>query len=274
MRFFFLVILLLSSRAANSGPLNLGDSTLSEPDDFSLVDGGGNTVDNGKVMELALDSSPSFQLDAFSNQEEANILPDPQIIPGIANDDAPNLLADLSAACSDSDRRVKGSAQNNGNLCPPNLETRPTRQSTEEDRQQKDPGINPNSGEKKEDGPFMNPIPPDDICAPRKKLYCCFGREIDNWNSREGCEECMLPFYIFTQDRQPMKNKSGDCLRDGGFRGLMGFADLITKLCPSYYFERLPYAGWFPVLLHGHSGCYRMFSLPFSPPHPTPPPAL
>lgn len=213
MRFFFLAILLLfSSRAANSGPVNFGhDSTLSEPDDFSLVDDG-NTVDNGKVMELAaLDSSQSFQFDAFSNQEANIILPDLQIIPGIANanDASPtNLLADLpAAACSDSDSRVKGSAQNNnGNLCPAKLETPPSRprQSTEEDRQQKkDAGINSNPDEKKEDGPIMNPTPPDDICTPPKKLFCCFGREIENWNSREGCEECMLPFLHFIQDRQP-----------------------------------------------------------------------
>lgn len=209
MRFFFLAILLLfSSRAANSGPVDFGDdSTLSEPGDFSLVDNG-NTVDNGKVMELAaLGSSQPFQLDAFSNQEANIILPDPQTIPGIANanDASPtNLLADLpAAACSDSDSRVKGSAQNNnGNLCPAKLETRPSRprQSTEEDRQQqKAPGINPNPDEKKEDGPIMNPTPSDDICTSPKRLFCCFGREIENWNSRQGCVECRFPFPHFIQ---------------------------------------------------------------------------
>lgn len=201
MRFFFLAILLLSSRAANSGPLNFGDSTLSEPDDFSLVDDG-KTVDGGKVIEHPLDSSQSKQFDAFSNQE-ANILPDPQI-PGIANDASPNFLADLPAtACSDSDSRVKGSAQKNENLCPVNLETPPSRPSTEEDRQQQDSGSNPNPDEKKDDGPVMNAIPPDDICTPPKKLFCCFGREIENWNSREYCEDCMLPFYISFKTATP-----------------------------------------------------------------------
>lgn len=202
MRFFFLAILLLSSRAANSGPLNFGDSTLSEPDDFSLV-GDGKTVDSGKVMQLPLDSSQPNQFDEFSNNQEANILPDPQI-PGSANDASPNLLADLPAAvCSDSDSRVKGSAQKNENLCPVNLETPPSRQSTEQNRQQQDSGINSNPDEKKDDGPVTNPIPPDDICTPPKRLFCCFGREIKNWNSREGCEDCMLPFYISFKTTSP-----------------------------------------------------------------------
>lgn len=199
MQFFFLAILLLSSRVANSGPLNFGDSTFSVPDDFSLVDDG-KTIDNAKVIELPLDSSQqSNQFDAFSNQEE-NGLPDPQI-PGSANDaSSPNLLVDLpAAACSDSDNQVKGSALKNGNVCPvpANLVTPPSRQSTgEEERQQQDSGINPNPEEKKEDGSLLDPIPPDDICPPPKKLFCCFGREIENWNSREGCEQCTLPFYI------------------------------------------------------------------------------
>lgn len=200
MRFFFLAIVLLSSRAANSGPLNFGDSTLSEPDDFSLIDEG-KAVDNGKVMELPLDLSQSNQFDAFSNQE-ANILPDHQI-PGSANDASPNLLADLpAAACSHGDSQVKGSAQKNEDLCPANLETPPSRQSTEGDREQQDSGINPNPDEKKDDGPVTDPIPPDDICTP-KKLFCCFGREIENWNSREGCESCMLPFYISFKTASP-----------------------------------------------------------------------
>lgn len=213
MRFFFLAfILLLSSRVAHSGPLNFGDSTLSEPDEFSLVDDDGNTgVDNdGNVMELRSDLSQSNQFDAFSTQE-ANILPDPQIIPGIANDGSANLLAALPAAaqaCSDSDSRGKSSGQtNDGNLCPTKLETPPSGQSPEEDRPQQDrPGSNAKPNEKKEDGPISNPTTPDDICAPRKKLYCCFGREIENWNSRENCEECMLPpflFFTFHSKRPP-----------------------------------------------------------------------
>lgn len=191
MLFFFLVIL-LSSRAANSGPLNFGDSTLSEPDDFSLLDGG-KTAAAGKVLELPLDSSQSNQLDAFSNQE-ADILLDPRI-PGSTNDASPNILADLPvAACSDSDGRVKGSAQKNENLCPANLETPPSRQSTEDGRQQQqEPGSNPEPDGKKDQN-VMNPIPSDNICPPPKKLFCCFGREIENWNSRKGCEACMPPF--------------------------------------------------------------------------------
>lgn len=193
MRFFFLVILLLSSRAANSGPLNFGESTLSEPDDFSLLDGG-KTAGAGKVLELPLDSSQSNQLDAFSNQE-ADVLPDPRI-PGSTNDASPNILADLPvAACSDSDGRVKGSAQKNENLCPANLETPPPKQSTEEGRhQQQNSGNKPEPDGKKDDQNVMNPIPSDNICTPPKKLFCCFGREIENWNSRKGCEACMPPF--------------------------------------------------------------------------------
>lgn len=203
MPFFFLAILLISSRVANSGPLSFGDSTFSVPDDFPLVNDG-KTIDNGKVMELPLDLSQSNQFDAFSNQE-ANGLPDPQI-PGSANDASPNLLVDLpTAACSDSDSRVKGSAQKNENLCPANLATPPSRQSTQEDRQQQDSGTNSNPEEQKEDGSVVNPIPPDNICPPPKKLFCCFGREIPNWNSREGCEQCMLPFYISFKPAKPMK---------------------------------------------------------------------
>lgn len=203
MPFFVLAILLLSWRVANSGPLSFGDSTFSVPDDLFFVDDG-KTIDNGKVMELPLDLSQSNQLDELSNLE-ANGLPDPQI-PGSANDASPNLLVDLpSAPCSDSDSRVKGSARANENFCPANLAIPPSRQSTQEDRKQQDSGINSNPEEQKEDGPVTNPIPPDNICPPPKKLFCCFGREIPNWNSREGCEQCMLSFYTSFKPAKPMK---------------------------------------------------------------------
>lgn len=200
MPFFFLAIL-LSSRAVNSGPLNFGDSTFSEPDEFSILNGG-QTADTGKVMEFSLVSSQSNQFDAFPNKK-ANILPGSQI-PGITNDASPNLLADLPvAACSAGDSRVKSSAQKNEDLCPAYLETSPARQSTEEDRQQQDSRNNFNPDEKKDDQPVMSPKPPDDICTPPKKLFCCFGREVENWNSREGCEVCMLPFYISFKTASP-----------------------------------------------------------------------
>lgn len=221
MPFFFLAILLLSSRVANCGPLNFGVSTFSVPDDFSLVDDG-KTIDNGKVTELPLDLSQSNQFAAFSNQE-ANGLPDPQI-PGSANDASPNLLVDLpTAVCSDSEIQVKGSAQKIENVCPApaSLVTPPSRQSTEqEERQQQDSGINPNPEEKKKDGSLMDPIPPDDICPPPKKLFCCFGREIENWNSREACEQCMLPFYIpLFKPAKPMKIEAGILYGNGGSGG-------------------------------------------------------
>lgn len=200
MPFFFLAIL-LSSRTVNSGPLNFGDSTFSEPDELSILDGR-QTANTGKVIEFSLLSSQSNQFDAFSNKK-ANILPGSQI-PSSNNDVSLRFFADLLVAvCFDSDSRVKSSAQKNEDLCPPYLETSPARQSTEEDRRQQDSRNNFNPDEKKDHQPVMSPEPPDDICTPPKKLFCCFGPELENWNSREGCEYCMLPFYISFKTASP-----------------------------------------------------------------------
>lgn len=193
MRLYFLAIL-LSSRVVNSGPLNFDDSTLSELDDFSALDGG-NAADTGQVMELPLESSQPIQVDSFSNNR-ANSLPDYQI-PHSTNDASPNLLASLPVAgCLGGDSQAKGSATKNGDSCPALLNTSPSGQPTEEGRQQQQEQQQQDSGEKKDDQPIVNTKPPDNICTPPKRLFCCFGREVKDWNSREGCEECMPPFYI------------------------------------------------------------------------------
>lgn len=208
MRLYYLLAILLSSAAVNSGPLNFGDSTISVPDDFLMIPDGGNAADTGQGgMEFSLASSTqSIQVDPFSNNNRgANILPDHQIFDTISNDASPNnLLANnmpVAAGCLDGDSQVKGSATKNGASCPAIFNTSPSGQQTEEGRQQQqqqDTGNTPNPNEKKNDRPIVNPNPPDNICTPPKKLFCCFGREVPDWNSRENCEECMVPvFCIF-----------------------------------------------------------------------------
>lgn len=192
MRLFFLAIL-ISSRAGNSGPLNFGDSTFSEPVDSPILDGG-NTADTGQVRELPLQPTQSNQVGAFSNSK-ANILSDYQILDS-TNDASPNLLADLSVAqCLDGDSQGKGSAKKNAVICPARSGTSPSEQSTEEGRDEHDSVNKPNPNQKQDDQPILNINSLDNICEPPKKLFCCFGREVVNWNSRQSCEECMLPFY-------------------------------------------------------------------------------
>lgn len=198
----YLLAIFLSSGAVNSGPLNFGESTLSEPDSFSIAYGG-NTADTGQVMELPLESSQWNHVDVFPNNQ-ANGLRDYQIIDSTKNG-SPNLLADLPvAACPDGKSQVKGSATKNENSCPAPLDTSPSGQSTEDGRQQQqDSGNKPNPDEKKDDQPVVNTNPFDNICTPPKRLFCCFGRLVPNWNSRQGCEECMLSENISFNTASP-----------------------------------------------------------------------
>ena len=48
----------------------------------------------------------------------------------------------------------------------------------------------------------------------------------------------------------------------------MGFADLVTDMCPSYHSGGVPQYGWVPVLLLAVCGCFGVFSFP-SPPDKT-----
>lgn len=198
----YLLAIFLSSRAVKSGPLIFGDSTLSEPDGLSTVDGG-NPADTGQVMELPLESSQWNHVDVLPNNR-ANDLTDYQI-PDSTNNGSPNLLADLPvAACLDGKSQVKGSATKNENSCPAPLDTSPSGQSTDDStQQQQDSGNKPNPDEKKDDQPVVDTNPFDNICEPPKRLFCCFGPLVPNWNSRQGCEECMLSFYIFFSTVSP-----------------------------------------------------------------------
>lgn len=198
----YLLAIFLSSRAVNSGPLIFDDSTLSEPGGLSTVDGG-NTADTGQVMQLPLESSLWNQVDVLPNNQ-ANDLTDYQI-PDSTSNGTPNLLADLPvAACLDGKTQVKGSATKKENSCPAPLDTSPSGQSTEDGRQQQEEsGNKPKPDEKKDDQPVVNTNPFDNICPPPKRIFCCLGRVVPNWNSRQGCEECMLPFYILFNTLNP-----------------------------------------------------------------------